>query len=696
MTLRRWGVVNAPGTELIEREGMPRIVEGLLGGAILVGPTAKGKLNDWEEVVSWPDFLKKCGDIVPYSYVAHAAKGYFTESRGNGRLYILRVSDGKQKSATLKFYIPDTTVAGADLAFTLTAKNPGSWAGARATELVSVSAKTGNDVTVTYSGTPDKGCFTGGKLMDPAAPGTIYNIILHNGATLTLDQAFAGTPPVTLCRVWKENDDCMKVAVQRSQQNSELFNILVYFGSSLVAFYENLSMDAASDRYAEDIINTDLNNHWFTIDVDWAGPSFAVTKLPVQEYGIAAVVTINADLSGGTLEALNANMTSRNLVGEEGQSRYSEWVGCKVYKFNLTTGALTGGWRISAVTDNTAADGVKFSLEGNLTGLVVTDKFIIDGPIGFNGGYDGEFAVTGATLAAEAAAQLQVSTTALRTLVKPEYGFLKLAIPGYGGDANVAALYAAAKAVCEEFNWQLRYEGASDDEYATLKTNIETTYGRSDFAKAHFPCWMRVMDNSVLYTIPNIGDILGVEARIAVAYRGYYKAAAGIDAILSRSLGQVVGTNTDYKLEAADVELLNPAGINCLVKKFGNLVIWGDRTLSATSTWRWAHMREQMSHYEHVLLFAMDWLNFAINNPQLWPVLYNYLEDYFFPQYKLGALMGKTFEDACAIVVDSTNNNQQTIDDGEVNAEVTLQFPGTVEKVRIGIGRAAITEKVLV
>lgn len=696
MTLRHWGVVNAPGTELIEREGMPRIVEGLLGGAILVGPTAKGKLNDWEEVVSWPDFLKKCGDIVPWSYVGHAAKGYFTESRGNGRLYILRVSDGTEQSGTLKFYIPNTTVAGADLAFTLTAKNPGAWAGSRVSDTVSVSAKTGNDVTVTYGGTPAVGCFTGGKLQNPAVPGTIYNIILHNGTTLTLDAPFAGTPPVTNCRVWKENDDSMKVAVQRSQQNSELFNILVYFGSSLVAFYENLSMDAASDRFAEDIINTDKSNHWFTIAVSWAGPDFGITKMPVQEYAIAAIVTYTAGDGSGTLEVTNANLTSRTLVGEEGHCLYAEWVGCKVYKFNTSTGAITGGWRIGGVADNATAEGVVFTLEGDLTGLVVTDKVFIEGPVGFGGGYDGEFAITSATLAAEAAAQLQVSTTSLRTLVKPEYGFLKLAIPGYGGDTNIAALYAAAKATCEAYNWQLRLEAADNDEYADFKSNIEDTYGRSDFSKCHFPCWMRIMDNAILYTIPNIGDILGVEARYAVAYKGYFKAAAGVDAILSRSLGQVVGTETDYKLEPEDVELLNPAGINCLVKKAGNLVIWGGRTLSATSTWRWAHMREQMSHYEHVLLFAMDWLNFAINRPELWPVLYNYLEDYFYPQYKMGALMGRTFEDSCAIVVDSTNNNQQTIDNGEVNSEITLQFPGTVEKVRIGIGRANITEKVLV
>jgi hypothetical protein len=633
--------------------------------------------------------------------VGHAAKGYFTESRGNGRLYILRISDGKEKSGSLKFYIPATTVAGAVPAFTLTAKNPGIWAGERVSNTISISSKTGNTITVTFKGgTPNKGSFTGGYLQSPETGAPLYQVILHgDNGVLTLDKPYAGTIPSTVdLQIWKPSTSgSMQVMVQRSPQNSALFNLLVYYKSALVTVYENLSLDPASDRFAPDVINSDKNNDWFTISVQYPGVDFSVLSSPVQDFFVGTAV----DTTAKTVTVSPTNLCSQAVGLEVGNPRGSEWVGSKLYIRTVATGAITGGWRISSVTRQIGAGGAisfTLTLEGDTTSLAINagDVFVIEGPMSFGGGYDGEFALTANTLAAQAAAQLEVSTSPLRKLLKPEYGFLKLAIPGYGGDANAPALYAAAKALCEAYNWQWRPEAGLSDSYTTFKSNVENVYGRTDFAKAHFPCWMRIMDNNTMHTIPNIGDILGVEARIAVAYKGYYKAAAGIDATLSRSLGLVVGTDTDYELQSEDVELLNPAGFNCLVKKFGNVVIWGDRTLSSTSTWRWAHMREQMSHYEHVLLTALDWLNFAINNPQLWPLLYNYLEDYFYPQYKMGALMGKTFEDACGIVVDATNNNQQTIDNGEVCGSVTLQFPGTVEKVRIDIGRAAITEQSLV
>jgi len=142
------------------------------------------------------------------------------------------------------------------------------------------------------------------------------------------------------------------------------------------------------------------------------------------------------------------------------------------------------------------------------------------------------------------------------------------------------------------------------------------------------------------------------------------------------------------------VELYNPVGINCIFQKDGNFVIWGDRTLSKTSTWRWKHQREVMSYYENVLLGANDWLIFSMNSPELWVLLKNYLKDFFYREFKKGALYSMTgkFEDACQIIVDWTNNTPATIDNGEVYAEIWLMIVGTVEKVKIGIGKQYIYE----
>jgi len=693
MGQRHWGAVHAPGTSINEYEGVPRIIEGILGGAVFVGPVQKGKTSEVIPCLSWPDYQKKCGDLVDWSYVPHAVKGYFTESQGNGRAFILRVSDGTEAAGKLIL----KNMAG-NTVLTFTAESAGSWAGGRAYEgSVTGVSQTGSDFTVTFSGSaPADGTLSGGYLQkgdDPANP--IYKIVAQVGSVLTLDKPYGGTVTDTGLVCWKLNGDCLKIMTKQSTQDANMFDVVGYYKGKMICNYQKLTLDPTSNRFVETIINNDKTNAWFTVTSNYTGSLYDKTVRPVTE--IATVTTATPATKTLILD-ISTLVTGLNEI----ESIAPEYAGGTLYHIDTTTGVTTGKWRIASSEYTYTGAGpytkaLKIVLEGTVgtSEFTAADNVLLESPIGFSGGFDGEWIANSNDLGVYLAEAFEISTSPIKDLGLIEPGFVKMCCPGYSTSASATAIAKAAVAFAEAYNYQFRYEPKQTDSYDSFHSDVYNTFGLSDFVCAHYPGWMKILDDEQIYIIPNIGDILGEEAKIATAYEGYFKAEAGIDAVLNRCLGLVVGTNYDYTMPDAVVEFLNPANINCLVKKQGNVVIWGDRSLATTTVWRWKHMREQMSHYEHVLQSTMDWLNFAVNNSQLWPVFHTYLASYFRQQFRKGAITGDSFEKAATIIVDASNNTEITMDNGDLEAAIILQFSGTVERVVIGIGRKTISEKPL-
>ena len=184
----------------------------------------------------------------------------------------------------------------------------------------------------------------------------------------------------------------------------------------------------------------------------------------------------------------------------------------------------------------------------------------------------------------------------------------------------------------------------------------------------------------------NTGQIHGVEAVFARNFDGYHKAAAGIDAILSKVLRVPTGERVLAE------EFLNPVGIQVIKKVKGNFIIWGDRTLHLDSTWRFKHQRELMSYYEHVLQENFDFIIFAINDPVTENLARAALRGFFFPEFQKRALRGETFDDAAVIKIDQENNTDATRANGDMFADIALRLADTVERFIIRIGKQGIFE----
>ena len=249
--------------------------------------------------------------------------------------------------------------------------------------------------------------------------------------------------------------------------------------------------------------------------------------------------------------------------------------------------------------------------------------------------------------------------------------------------------YAAAK------NQQYRYEIPANiltDEGAI--THVNDVLGRSIYAVVSFPSFGFVSDPEAteagkLKLVTMTGAIHGREARTAVNFAGYHKAAAGVDAKLPQILKTTVGDRL------FDEESLNPVGISVIKKVTGNFVIWGDRTLFDDPEWKFKHQREQMSFYENVLRESFDFIVFAINDPVTEKIAIASLNSFFLPEFTKRALRGESFEEAAIIKIDGENNTDATRAAGDLFADISLQLADTVERFIIRIGKQGIFDAVV-
>jgi hypothetical protein len=339
------------------------------------------------------------------------------------------------------------------------------------------------------------------------------------------------------------------------------------------------------------------------------------------------------------------------------------------------------------ITDNDH-DSITVSAGSDLTADgAIDDEFMVVAPLPLSNGIDGNTDIGDAGYNQQA---WDVDTSPFNQIVNKQLGLVKFATPGI----TSTSIQKAGAAYVEAKNHQYRYEVPSATTTETsAQTYVNDTIGRSDFAVCTFPSYGYVSDpeassSGKLKLVSATGMIHGREAKIAANYSGYHKAEAGIDAKLTKILKLPTGDTI------LNEEILNPVGLSVIVKKQGNFVIWGDRTLYTDPTWKFKHQREQMSYYEQVLMDNFDWIVFAINDPITDKQALIALHSFFRPEWVKRALSGRTFEEAAIIKVDSENNTAATRAAGDNYADISLALANTVERFIMRIGKQGIFESV--
>ncbi len=186
----------------------------------------------------------------------------------------------------------------------------------------------------------------------------------------------------------------------------------------------------------------------------------------------------------------------------------------------------------------------------------------------------------------------------------------------------------------------------------------------SRFAALYYP-YIKVMDPSgTPRVMPPSGYVAGVWARSDAA-RGVHKAPA--NEVIQGVLG------LDISITSTEQELLNPEGINAIRAFSGRGVrIWGARTLSSDSDWRYLNVRRLFNFLEQSILNGTQFAVFEPNDFNLWGRLSRTITAFLTTQWRQGALFGRTPEEAFYVKCDSETNPPDLVDAGQVVVQIGI------------------------
>jgi phage tail sheath protein FI len=190
----------------------------------------------------------------------------------------------------------------------------------------------------------------------------------------------------------------------------------------------------------------------------------------------------------------------------------------------------------------------------------------------------------------------------------------------------------------------------------------------SQFATLYYP-WIKVENpagtngDREMY-VPPSGHIAGVWARTDDT-RGVWKAPAN-DTIRGC-------LDVERNITKNEQSLLNPIGINC-IRPFGTrgIRIWGARTLSSDTDWRYINVRRLFNMVETTIMDGTQFAVFEPNDMKLWEGVSRTLSGFLDGLWKAGALFGASADQAFYVKCDAETNPPQSIDEGKLVVEVGI------------------------
>lgn len=267
--------------------------------------------------------------------------------------------------------------------------------------------------------------------------------------------------------------------------------------------------------------------------------------------------------------------------------------------------------------------------------------------------------------------------TGLKSL-EAQQGISIIAAPGLTGlDGVVEELLAQAERGMDRF---AVFEGEAADQGATQVLARRGAFD-SRYGAMYYP-WVEVLDpvSRGRIAVPPCGHVIGAYARTDND-RGVFKAPASVPVRGIVGFSRVVSER--------EQEVLNPAGVNALRRLDGlGDVIWGARTISSDSLWRYVPVRRLFIFLEQSIVRGTRFAVFEPNDEKLWARLRDSVTNFLTSQWRSGALFGSTPEEAFFVKVDETTTTQDDRDNGRVNIIIGIAPVKPAEFVVFQIGQA--------
>ena len=204
----------------------------------------------------------------------------------------------------------------------------------------------------------------------------------------------------------------------------------------------------------------------------------------------------------------------------------------------------------------------------------------------------------------------------------------------------------------------------------------------SSYAALYYP-WLVVRDPLLRENraVPPSGHMAGIYARTDVE-RGVYKGPANTIIRGITSLAQTINKR--------EQDILNPLNINVL-RDFRadqrGYRVWGARTLSSDTIWRYINVRRLFLFIEESLDEGSQWVVFEPNDQRLWARVRQTIANFLNRVWRDGALMGSKPEEAYFVRCDRTTMTQDDIDNGRLIVVIGIAPVKPAEFVIIRIGQ---------
>jgi phage tail sheath protein FI len=132
-------------------------------------------------------------------------------------------------------------------------------------------------------------------------------------------------------------------------------------------------------------------------------------------------------------------------------------------------------------------------------------------------------------------------------------------------------------------------------------------------------------------------------------------------------------TRFEANINKGRQDVLNPEGINAL--RFfpgrGNRV-WGARTMSSDPEWKYLNVRRLFIFLEHSIYDSTQWVVFEPNDERLWARVKDTIRLFLRTQWRNGAMMGLTEDEAFTIACDRSTMTQDDILNGRLVCEIGI------------------------
>ena len=218
---------------------------------------------------------------------------------------------------------------------------------------------------------------------------------------------------------------------------------------------------------------------------------------------------------------------------------------------------------------------------------------------------------------------------------------------------------------CEKLRFRFAVIDSEKGQVNAAALDPRSTITDSKYAAFYYP-WIVTSDprTGARKLVPPGGHVLGVYARTDTE-RGVFKAPA------NEILRGALALEFDINDETHDV--LNPRGVN-VVRSFPGrgIRVWGARTITSDSLWKYVPVRRLFIFLERSIYEGTQFVVFEPNDDRLWARVVDTVRLFLRGQWRLGALFGRTEQEAFFITCDRTTMSQDDILNGRLICEIGI------------------------